>query len=130
MSSSLLLRTAAIIALTPAADYTTKEGYTVNVASGTATLSTSATTPVRGVILEGAATTGKATVGILGSFEGTAKGKLSGTVTAGDRLQQAADGTLVTDAGTGSRVIVGVAIEDGVSGDLIEVAWHVPLTLS
>lgn len=122
------------MAATPAADQRDKEGYLVNLTSVsgvlTSTVSSSATVVAEGVILEGQNTTGKSSIGIHGALGGTVRVKLSGAVSAGDKLQQAADGTLVTDAGTGARVVVGVALEDGVSGDLIEAALFTPLTLS
>lgn len=134
MSSALFCRNNAVLPATPAADQSGKEGYLVNLTSVsgvlTATVSSSATVVAEGVILEGRPTTGKSSVGIHGAISGTVRVKLSGTVSAGDKLQQAADGTLVTDAGSGARVVVGIALEDGVSGDLIEAALFTPLTLS
>lgn len=134
MSSALLARVNAIIGATPAADQRDKEGYSVNLTSVsgvlTSTVSSSATTPVDGVIVEGQNTTGKSSIAVPGGVGGTIRVKLSGTVSAGDRIQQAADGTFVTDAGTGSRVVVGVVLEDGVSGDLVEAALFGPHILS
>lgn len=135
MSSALLIRDAAILPFTPAADYLTKKGYLVTLSGNTATLSASATVRARGVILEGNRSsagyaTEEVTVGILGAVAGTVPMKLSGTVTKGDALQQHTDGTVITDAGSGSRVIVGIALESGVSGDIIEVAPQSPLPLS
>lgn len=117
--SALLKRTNGIIPLTPAADYSTKAGYGVTFSGTTATVSASATTPITGVILEGSTTSYKSTVALLG-VAGTCNVKLSGTVTAGAFLQQHTDGSFVTDAGTGQRTVVGIALESGVSGDLIE----------
>ncbi len=131
MNSSLLSRIAGILTFTPAADYSTKRGYTVSVAADTATLGASATVPVVGVILEGGKDINdNITVGILGAFEGTCLMKTSGAITKGARVQQAADGTIVTDAGPGNaRVVIGIALETGVSGDLIEVAPLTPMIL-
>lgn len=128
--SSLFARAEATLALTPSATHVDKEGYTVTFSGETATISSSATTPSTGVILEGQATTGQSTIGILGAMCGTVRLKTSGAITKGARVQQAADGTIVTDAGTGSRVVIGVACETAASGDLIEVATHAPLSLS
>lgn len=134
MSSALLYRDAAIIPFTPAADYSGKKGYLVTLSGNTATVSASATVRARGVILEPNRgddyTTEEVMVGILGALPGTVPMKLSGTVTKGDALQQHTDGTVITDAGSGSRVIVGIALESGVSGDIIEVAPQSPLPLS
>ena len=121
----------AVIALTPAADYSTKKGYLVDIASSTATVSSSASTVVKGVILEGNDTTaGYATetvsVGILGALAGTVPMRLGGSVTKGAFVQQHTDGTVITDATTGARVIVGVALETGTAGENIEVAPITP----
>lgn len=119
-----------IIRLTPAADYTDKEGYGVTIAGSTATISTSGSTPWDGVILEGGTTTQGVVVGILGSTPGAADVKISGTVTRGDKLTQSTDGTAITDAGSGTRVQIGIANEDGVSGDLIDTFLRTPRSLS
>jgi hypothetical protein len=55
---------------------------------------------------------------------------LGGTVTKGAWVQQHTDGTVVTDATTGGRVLVGVACESGIAGDIIEVAPSAPVVLS
>lgn len=136
--SALLTRENAIIEVNAAADYTAKEGYSVTIGEtsgeATATVSASATTIAPAIILDAdwssVTSTGKARVAILGAAKGTVKAKLSGSVTVGDRLQQAADGTFVTDAGSGGRVVSLHALESGVSGDLIEVAPLPPLALS
>lgn len=128
------LRSTGTIKATTAADYSDKEGYgvTLGVTSGalTATVSASATAPIEGIISEAGTVAQGVSVCIPGSEPGGIHVKLSGTVTAGDKLQQAADGTFVTDAGTGARVVVGIALESGVSGDLIEMLMQTPVTLS
>lgn len=128
--SALLTRATSIVKQTPSATHVDKEGYLVTMASGTATISTSATVPATGVILDGQATTGQSSIAVLGAVGGTVRMKASGTIAAGARVQQAADGTIVTDAGAGNaRVVVGVALEAAVSGDLIEVAPLAPMIL-
>ena len=132
--SSLFTRTSAVIPALGATDLTGKEGYTVTLSvvssNLTATLSASATAPSTGVILDGAVAAKNSGIGILGALSGTVRLKTSGAINAGARVQQAADGTIVTDAGTGARVVIGVALETAASGDLIEVATFTPLTLS
>jgi hypothetical protein len=128
--SALYKRQPVVIPLTPSADQSGKEGYTVGIAGEVATISASATVPVRGVILDGNDVDGKSAVGILGALEGSVLMKTSGVITKGDRVMQAADGTILTDAGANARVLVGVAMESGAAGELIEVATHVPLTLA
>lgn len=111
-----------VVPLTGATDLTDYEGYSVTISGDTATLSASATTKAHGIILEGGPTTRPSAVAILGAVKGGYRVKLSGTVTKGDRLQQAADGTWLTDAGSGSRVLGPIALESGVSGDLVVAA--------
>lgn len=134
MSSALYSRGNAIIATLGATTLVDKEGYTVTlgVTGGnlTATLGASASVPSTGVVLEGNAAAVNSSIGILGALAGPVRLKTSGVIVAGARVQQAADGTIVTDAGTGARVVIGVALESAASGDLIEVATHAPLTLS
>mgnify|MGYP000170070005 FL=1 len=128
--SALYLRDAAVIALTAAADYSAGRGKSVTISGDTATLSASATVHARGIILEGATSGNQVTVAILGAGGGTVPAKLSGTVTKGDKMQQHTDGTWITDAATGARVVSLVALESGVSGDIIEAATLTPITLS
>lgn len=135
MSSALLSRGSAIIPALGATTLVDKEGYTctLGVTGGnlTATLGASATVPSTGVILEGVVAASLSSIGILGALDGPVRMKTSGAIVAGARVQQAADGTIVTDAGAGNaRVVIGVAIESGASGDLIEVATFTPLTLA
>lgn len=132
---SAIYRDNAIIPQTPAADYTTKKGYTVGIAAGVATISTSATTVVNGVIVDPNDTAAgyaaeKVSVAILGAVKGTIPIRCGGSITAGARVQQHTDGTIITDAGTSARVIIGVALQDGVAGENIEVAPLTPIVLA
>lgn len=122
--SALSAQGNAIIPQTPSASHVDKEGYLVDLAAGVATISTSATTPAKGVILEGAPTTGKSSIGILGGLAGAYRLRAGGNITAGAEVQQHTDGTVVTDAGSGARVIVGVALEDAVTGQLFRAVIH------
>lgn len=119
-----------IVQLTPAADYSAKEGYGVTIAGDVATLSASATVPWDGVILEGGTVAQGISVAILGAFEGSLDIKLSGAVTRGDKLIQSNDGTAVTDSGAGARVQVALAEQTGVAADLIEAFPRTPLILA
>ncbi len=123
--SALLVRTNGILALTPNEDHSEKTGYGVTFSGTTASLSASASVPIAGVILEGGPTTGKSTVALLGCA-GTVRVKISATVTAGQRIKQYSDGTFRAD-GAGERQVVGIALESGVSGDLIEAQLWAPL---
>ncbi len=132
---SLKIREDGIISLVPAADYSAKRGYLVTHNGETATLSASATTRAEGVILDPHPTSDfaneRVTVGLLGSISGAVRMCAGGIIAAGAWVQQDSDGQVVTDAGTGSRVIVGQALEASTAaGDLIEVAPIAPLPLS
>lgn len=132
--SALKIRAAAFISLACAADYSAKKGYLVTHDGATATVSASATVRAKGVIVEANAgvdyTKEKVTVALLGSTEGTVPMCAGGVIAAGDWVQQDSDGQILTDAGTGGRVIVGQALESAVAGDIIEVAPIAPLPLS
>ena len=128
--SNLLLRSSAVVALTAAADYSADRGKSVTISGDTATRSASATVVAPGIILEGDVSGGVVQVGILGAIGGTVPAKLSGSVTKGARMQQHTDGTWRTDAGSGGRVVSLVALETGVSGDIIEAAPLTPVSLS
>jgi hypothetical protein len=120
------VRDNAIVALTPAVDQTGKEGYFVENSTGRVAVSNAATDLPVGVIVDGETTSGKSSVALM-NFAGTVRVKLSGTVAALAKLQLSTDGTCVTDATSGARVIVAQALEAGVSGDLIEAALYGPL---
>lgn len=109
------------IALTPSVTHVAKEGYLVTFSGDTATLSASASVPASGVILNGEATTSRDTIAILGCHNEAVHMKASGTITKGAFVQQHTDGSVITDAATGARVVVGVAAESAVSGDLFMV---------
>ena len=78
------------------------------------------------MIVDGETTSGLSSVALM-NFGGTVRVKLSGQVAKLAKLQLASDGTVVTDATTGARVIVAQALEAGVSGDLIEAAFYGPI---
>ena len=124
----MIARDNAILPLTPAADYTGKEGYFVkNNGSGLATLCTGTTDAPLGVITEGASTTGKVSVAIHGAgLAGTVKVKITssspGTIVLGSPLELAAeDGTVKLGTGGGATVVA-IALEEGAAGELIEAA--------
>lgn len=118
----------AILALTPTADHSLLEGYFVENSAGSAAIVNAATDIPLGVILDGEETSGKDSIAIAGGFAGTCYVKTSGVIAFGALLQLAADGTVITDAGTGARVIVGRKVDQGssVSGDLIEAVIFLP----
>jgi hypothetical protein len=124
----------AIVALTPAADQTGKEGYLVDVdATEKATLIDATTDVPFGAVLEGATLTGKSSVAVAaGGYRGTVRLKLDaapGTVKTGTLLQTTATGTVKADAGSGSRVLVAQALESGNANELIEAILFKPISL-
>ena len=118
--SAKFVKDFAIIAMTPTADHSANKGYLVVNSSGSAALNASATVAALGVILDGEPTTGKDSIGLLGGNLGTVKLKAGGTITAFTKLQQKNDGTVIVDAGTGSRVIIGMALEAAVNTEIFE----------
>jgi hypothetical protein len=119
-----------IVAKTPVADHRTKEGYFVDVAAGVATVSSSATTRPFGVILEGENTDGVDSIAISGGNAGPVKVKASGTISEGAYVQLYTDGSVVTDATSGARVLVGIALESAVSGDLFDCQLITPVYIA
>ena len=132
MQSSLLVGSPVI--RETATDLSAAIGKTVTFAAGVPSVSASATVPVSGIVLDarkrvvGSNTSYDNSILLLGSGE-VVLAKISATATAisaGDELQQAADGTLTNDAGSGARLIVGVAIQPAVAGDLARVLVFKP----
>lgn len=127
-------RSNGIIKATPAADYSSHEGYgmTLAVASNvlTATVSASASVRIKGIVTEAGTVAQGVSLAVPGNCPGGVHVKLGGTVAAGAFIQQHTDGTFITDAETGARVIVGIALEGGVAGDLVEALLQTPVTLS
>jgi len=125
--SSLYARGNAIVPFTPSADQSDMEGYLVDLAGDVATISSSAAVPAKGVILEGQKTTNVSSIGILGGLAAPVRLRASGAIAKGAEVQQAADGSVVTDAGAGARLIVGVALEAAVAGQLFDAVVHKPV---
>lgn len=129
--SSLYARGNAIIPFTPSADHTDKEGYLVDLAGDVATISSSASVPAKGVILEGQDTDSVSSIGILGGLAAPVRLRAGGTIAKGAEVQQGADGRVLTDAGNGNaRLIVGVALEAAVAGQLFDAVAHKPVARS
>jgi hypothetical protein len=129
--SSLYARGNAIVPFTPSASQEDMEGYLVDLAGNTATISSSASVPAKGVILEGQDTTGVSSVGILGGIAAPVRLRAGGTIAKGAEVQQNTDGTVITDAGNGNaRLIVGVALEAAVTGQLFDAVTHTPIARS
>jgi hydrogenase maturation factor HypE len=136
MSSALLARGNAIFPDT-GVDLSAAVGKLVTFSAGVPAVSASATVPATGIVLDASTrtvtgnTVYENSIGILGALPGPVYAKISGSATAigfGDTLQQAADGTLTNDAGTGARVVVGVCADKNgaVAGDMCTVAFFSP----
>ncbi len=129
---NIIARNNAVMAYTPAADQTGKEGYFVKLLTdGTATVVSSTTDVPIGVIVDGAALLGKSGIAVgAGGFRGTVRVKLDaspGVVLAGTTLQITATGTVKADALTGTRVVVAQALEAGSASELIEAVLFKPI---
>lgn len=125
-----IVRGIAIIALTPAVDHSEKEGYFVILTAGLPVVSAAVTDVPFGILIDGEAANGVDSIGVCGGNLPTVRVKLSGPVSKGNTLQLHSDGSCVVDAGSGARVVVGQALEDGVSGDLIEAVILTPVKYS
>lgn len=103
------------ISATAGGTLTDKEGYFVKQSSGTAIIVAAATDRPCGVVVAGAASGSEIELALPGSI---ALVKLNGTVSKLQEIQVESDGSVIANAGSGSRVIVGQMLEAGVSGDL------------
>lgn len=107
------------LSLTPTADHSEKLGYFVKASSGNAALVSATTDTVLGVIVDGATTSNKDTVQLLGDpTEVLVRlGSTPGTIAKGSYLQLESDGTVILDAGSGARQIVARALETATTGN-------------
>jgi hypothetical protein len=69
-------------------------------------------------------------IAVCGGNAGPARVKASGTIAQGAYVQLHTDGSVVTDATSGPRVLVGIALESAVSGDLFECQPITPIYYS
>ena len=99
-------------------DLSGKEGYIAEYDSG---LKLSGGTNALGVITEGGAE--NTDVAILGTFDGILRGIASGTVAVGDKLVVDSDAKVkALPATAGTYTVVGVALQAGAAGELVEFA--------
>lgn len=124
------LRQSAILPLTPAVDHSDYESYFVKLSAGKAAIVTSATDLPFGVILDGEDTDGQDSIAVCGGNAGPCEVKLNGIVSKGAYLQLESDGTVITDAETGARVLVGIALESGVAEEKIPAVLITPIVYS
>lgn len=118
-----------------ATDLSASIGKLVTFSAGVPSVSASATVPAPGLVLDarkrvvGSTTTYDNSILLLGGGE-VVLAKISASATAisvGDELQQSTDGTLTNDAGSGARLIVAVAVQSAVAGDLAVVRTKTPI---
>jgi hypothetical protein len=122
-----LARSNAIISILTDDDLTGQEGRFVRMSNAdTVCLVDSALEPAFGFLLTGGKAYERVTVAIPGAFAGTVRVKLAGTVGVGDRLQLTADGRVQSYDNEFPRMVVGVALEAGVTGELVEAALRPP----
>lgn len=130
----MFARTNGVLALTPTADHSGKEGFAVKASGTSAALVAAATDIPLGVVLEGATTAKKDAVALCdGGLAGTVKVKLDatpGTVALGTYLVITATGTATADPGSGARVRHARALEAGAANELIEAVLLTPVALS
>lgn len=112
------------------ADLTGMEGYFVkrDNATGRITLVTDDQDTPLGVILAGGAAPEKTSVAIGGAgLAGTVRVKLGADVGQGRPLRLRDDATVEVFTGAADTVLVGVALEAGVTGELIEAGLYTPV---
>ena len=120
------IKTNAIIPVTAGEDLSNKEGFLVKLLDGKAILVTAATDIPFGVVIDGAESGSMASIAVCGGNVGTLHISAGGTIAQGAYMQLEAEGDVITDAGTGARVIVGVALEAATDGALIEAVMITP----
>lgn len=127
----MIARTNAIIPGLHSADWTGKDGYFVESASGADSICNAATDIPLGVITEGLpASSSIATPAFGGVVKVKVTGTSPGTIVRGSYLTVKSDGTVQLDAGTGSRVRVARALEAGAANELIDAYLIEPVALS
>jgi hypothetical protein len=115
------------ISATAGGTLTAKEGYFVKQSSGTVVIVAAATDRSAGVLVAGAASGDECELALPGSIELV---KLNGTVSKHQEIQVESDGSVIANAGSGGRVIVGQMLEAGVAGDLKRALIYEPQSAS
>jgi len=139
MSDSTLQAKGSAIYPETATDLSAAIGKLITFTAGVPAVSASATVPATGIVLDarkrtvGSVTTYDNAIGILGALPGPVRAVISAAsaaVSFGDKLQQAADGTLTRDLGAGNaRVTVAICtdLNGAVAGDFAEVSFITPV---
>lgn len=124
-------------------DLSASIGKLCTFAAGIPAVNASATVPAVGIILDartrqlfsGGTTTYQNALGIMGALPGPCRALISGSSAAlafGDRVMQAADGTLTKEVTGSPRVVVGIMTDanGAVVGDFTEISFFAPLYLT
>jgi hypothetical protein len=123
-----LTRTNAIISVMADVDLTGQEGRFVRMSNAdTVCLVDYALEKPLGLLLTGGKPYERVTLAIPGGLAGTVRVKITGTVHFGDLLQLTATGCVEGYSNDAPRMVVGIALEAGVSGELIEAAVYTPV---
>lgn len=141
MSDSALQAKGNAIYLDTTTDFSSAVGKLLIFTGGAPAVSASATVPAVGVVLDARTrtvvnvTTYMNSLGILGGLPGPCRGQISATSAAlsfGDRVMQAADGTLTKEVTGSARVVVGVLTDQNGAnpGDLAEITFFTPQYLT
>jgi len=141
MSDSALQAKGNAIYLDATVDFSAAVGKLVVFSAGVPAVNASATVPAVGVVLDARTrtalnvTTYVNSLGILGGLPGPCRGQISAAsagLSFGDRLMQAADGTLTKEVTGSPRVVVGIlSDQNGANpGDLAEVTYFTPQYLT
>ena len=126
MNSALFARTNGVFPYNDAStDFSAKNGLLCGASAGVITVSSSATTKAMFVCLDGMPVNRDSAFGVLGQIP-PVRLMAGGTIAKGDIVCQNSDGTVITDAGSGARVTVGVALEAATIGQYIVVATWPP----
>ena len=107
-------------------DFSMKEGFLLKENAGGLAVNDSATVPARAVCLDGQRADTTSSVVPLDCVPAPIRLKAGGIITKFNRIAQKNDGTVIADAGSGARVIVGTALESAVAGDLFLATLHAP----
>jgi hypothetical protein len=123
-----LTRTNAIISVMADVDLTGQEGRFVRISNNDSIcLVDYALEKPLGLLLTGGKAYERVTVAIPGGLAGTVRVKITGPVSFGEQLQLTATGCVEGYSNDALRMVLGVALEAGVSGELIEASLYTPV---
>jgi hypothetical protein len=122
-----LTRTNAIISVVADVDLTGQEGRFVRISNNESIcLVDYALEKPLGLLLTGGKANERVTLAIPGGLAGTVRVKIYGPISFGELLQLTSTGCVEGYSNDAPRMVVGVALEAGKTGELIEAALYVP----